>query len=426
MRKPILVAGLAVVALGAAAVVAAPAYVRHRVVEEAAARGIVLDVHDTRLGLDGIHLQGITATTARVPNARLRADDVFASWDASQVNVTNAELAIDGPITPPTGAAAEEQPVPADGPTKLHLESSRVSWTHVAGDVATSTDNVTGDFALAPHLGDTFDVQGAVSLTIGNGVTLGPFQGRLSRDLAGEHARLALDPSDANANVLAFDHDGATDKTEWTVAKRPSSKLGIPLALLGIPDLNGDPVLDLHLVDVVTRPATGASTASGSLSFASDAITLPAQKDPSPASFSLTWKGDPDAKMPVDGGTFKAGPFTGTITGTVSRPLGAAAVDLAVASNSLPCSQFVKGDLQTVVTQSIQGLPLGGLMSGLGGKSSFDLLKGLGAGSGVESGILGNVKIAGNLSFDSRNPKAAVLTVAPVNDCHLEIHAGTP
>lgn len=412
MRKSILIGIVALVALGGAAAIAAPAYVQHRVIEEAAARGIALTVHATRIGLDGAHLETIAATTARVPNARFRASEVFASWDASDVRMSGGELTLDGPITPPTGAASEENPVPAAGPTSVHVDSTRIVWTHVAGDASVDIGDVSGTFALAPHLGDSFDVQGNATLAAA-GVTLGPFQSRISRDLAGEHVRVAVDPSDTMANVFSLDKNGDTLRTEWVVQKRATSKLGIPLAALGV-QLGSDPIVDLHVVDSVTRPANGTATASGSFSFASDAITFPQQKNPMATSISLSWAGNADGKMPVDGGKFQAGPFDGTITGTVSRPRAGFAVDLAVASNTVPCDKFVAGDVASLVVGAT-GNGLGGALAGV-----------LASAGGVQSKVLGNVKIAGNIRFDSRNPAAREMSVAPQNDCHLSISIGQP
>ena len=414
MRKSILIGAVAILALVGAAFVAAPAYVQHRVVEEATAHGVNLTVHDTRLGLDGIRLDTIVATTARVPNARLRANEIFASWDASDVRLSGGELTLDGPVTPPTGAAVEENPVPAAGPTSIHVDSTRIVWTHVAGNASVDIGDVSGTFGLAPHLGDSFDVQGNATLAAA-GVTMGPFQARISRDLAGEHARVALDPADTMANVFSLDKNGDTLRTEWVVQKRATSKLGVPLAALGI-QLASDPVVDLHIVDSVTRPATGSATATGSFSFATDAITLPQQKDPMAVSISLSWKGNADAKMPIDAGKFQAGPFNGTVTGTITRPIAGFAVDLAVLSNTVPCDKFVSGD----VTSLVNGAMGGGLGGALGG-SVADILANAG---GVQTKVLGTVKIAGNIRFDSQNPGARELSVAPQNDCKVQISAG--
>ena len=414
MRKSILIGGVLVIALVGAAAVAAPAYVQHRVVEEAAARGVTLVVHDTRLGLDGIRLDTVIATTARVPNARLRANEIFASWDASDVRMSGGELTLDGPITPPAGAAAEENPVPAAGPTSIHVDSTHIVWTHILGAANVDIAGVSGIFALAPNLGDTFDVQGNTTVAAA-GVTMGPFQSRISRDLAGAHARVALDPADTMANVLSLDKNGETLRTEWVVQKRATSKLGIPLAALGI-QLASDPIVDLHIVDSVTRPANGAATANGSFSFATDSITLPQQKSPMAASISLSWNGNADAKMPIDAGKFQVGPFDGTVTGTITRPIAGFAVDLAVTSNLVPCDKFVAGDVTSLVNGAIGG----GLGGALGGTVA-DMLANAG---GVQTKVLGNVKIAGNIRFDSQNPGARELSVVPQNDCHVQISAG--
>ncbi|MGH7327183.1 MAG: hypothetical protein ACREJX_02420, partial [Polyangiaceae bacterium] len=218
-------------------------------------------------------------------------------------------------------------------------------------------------------------------------------------------------PADTMANVFSLDKNGDTLRTEWVVQKRATSKLGIPLAAFGI-RLASDPVVDLHVVDSVTRPANGAATASGSFSFASDAIMLPQQKDPMPASVSLSWKGNADAKMPVDGGSFHAGLFDGTVTGTVSRPRAGFAVDLAILSNTVSCDKFASGDIGTLVN---------GLVGGSFGGSVAGMLANAG---GVQSKMLGNVKIVGNIRFDSQNPAAREMSVTPQNDCHVSISMG--
>ncbi len=407
MRKSIVIASLAIVALGCAAVIALPAYIQHRAIEEAAAHGISLTIDHTRLGFDGVHLEGVSATTVQIPNAKVHADEVTSTWDASSVVVDGGEVTIDGPVTLPN-TSAPDNPIPAStaGPTTIHVQSAHISWTHVVGDTAVDLANVTGDFALAPHPGTTFDVSSNASL-IYAARTIGPFSTQLSRDVNGDHARVAFDPANPNADTLSIDHAPTTglERYEWTSDARPLSKLGIPLDLLGI-TVNGDPSVQLHVLDSVTRPANGAPRGNGTLSITTPAIQLPQVPDPAPGSIDLSWSGNPDQPMPVTGGRFSAGPFSGAITGSIMRPVGAVAVDLAVTSNAVPCSKFTASD------------PLGSLLGG----TSFGAIAAM---TGAKSNVTGDVKLTGSAQFDSRNPGARRVSLAPTTTCGLSISLGS-
>ncbi|MEO8878234.1 MAG: hypothetical protein ABI461_21755, partial [Polyangiaceae bacterium] len=202
MRKSIVIVGLGLVAVLGAGVIALPAYIQHRAIAEAAARGVTLAIEHTRLAFDGIHFEGIAATTVRVPNARIHADEVSATWDGAAVVATGGDVTIDGPITPPN-ESSEENPVPnaVGGPTSVHVQSAHISWTHCTGDATLDIKNVSGDFSLAPHIGDSFTWQGDTSV-VWNSSTVGPLATQVTRDAKGDHARLSLDPANPAAETL--------------------------------------------------------------------------------------------------------------------------------------------------------------------------------------------------------------------------------
>ncbi|MEO8876845.1 MAG: hypothetical protein ABI461_14725, partial [Polyangiaceae bacterium] len=334
----------------------------------------------------------------------IHADEVSATWDGAAVVATGGDVTIDGPITPPN-ESAEENPVPSvvGGPTSVHVQSAHISWTHCAGDASLDIKNVSGDFSLAPHIGDSFTWQGDTSV-VWNNSTVGPLATQVTRDAKGDHARLSLDPANPAAETLGIDRDATSARYEWIIQKRAVSKIGVPPAMLGFAPA-GDPLVSLHVVDSVSRPTSGAPTASGLLSLSSDAVTLPQVPDPVSASVDISWQGDPDSTMPVSGGKFTAGPFVGTITGTISRPAFGAAVDLAFSSNTVPCSKFASADPATML-----------------GGPSFGALAAM---AGVKSAVVGDVKIAGNVRFDSRNPAIHEVSFAPSTTCGVSISLGS-
>ena len=404
MRKAIVIISLSIVVLAGVAVIALPSYVQHRAIAEAAARGITLTIDHTRLGFDGIALEGVGATTARMPNAHIHVDEIDASWDSSPVIANGVEVTGDGPVTPPN-AIAEDQPVPstASGPTAVHVQSAHIAWTHFAGDATLDVKNLSGDFSLVPHVGDAFAWVGTVAVAW-NGSTIGPLATQVARDEKGDHARISMDPADPASETFSIDHDAVSTRYELVVVKRAVSKLGMPVGQLGIA-LAGDPVISLHVVDAVTRPAAGPATATGLLSFSSDAISLPQVPQPVSASVDMSWQGNPDQRMPVTGGKFRGGPFDGAITGSVSRPVTAVAVDLAFASNTVPCSQFAASDPATML-----------------GGTSFGAFAAM---AGVKSAVVGDVKIAGSAHFDSRNPASHQVSFTPTSTCGVSISLGS-
>jgi hypothetical protein len=240
-----------------------------------------------------------------------------------------------------------------------------------------------------------------------NGRKLGPFTTQLSRDTNGDHVRVAIDPADPAGDTFAVDHAAGRGLTryEWVVNKRPLSKIGVPLDLLGF-KVAGDPDIQLHVIDSVTRPQNGPAQGSGLVALSTGAIQLPSLQDPVTTSINLSWTGNPDGAMPLSDGRFAVGPFSGPITGTVTRPEGAIAVNLTVASNSVPCAQFATKD---PVTSLLPGSPFGAMA----------------AMTGMKSTVVGDIKIAGSVQFDSRNPAVRQLSVAPTNTCSLSISLGS-
>lgn len=407
MRKGVLIAGLGVVALGCAAFVAVPAYIQHRAIEEAASRGVVLTIDRTRIGTDGVHLEGVAATTVQIPNAKISANEVNATWDASSVVVIGAEVTIDGPITPPNVSAADKPTsVSSAGPSSIHVQSAHISWTHVAGDTSLDLANVNGDFSLVPRLGDAFTCSSDVSASYAQ-QKIGPFPSQFSRDTNGDHLRVAFDPTNPNAETLVVDRAPSTGlaRYEWTSDARPLSKIGIPLDLLGV-NVAGDPTVQIHFLDSLTRPTAGTPSANGTLAITTGPMTIPGLPAPAAGAVAFSWSGNPDESMPVSAGKFSVGPFTGPITGTIVRPVGAISVSLEAVSNSVPCSTFSSGD------------PLKNLL----GSSAFGAMAAL---AGAQSNVTGDVKLSGSVQFDSRNPGSRHVSFAPVSTCGVSISLGT-
>ncbi|HEX7663568.1 MAG TPA: hypothetical protein VF407_03615, partial [Polyangiaceae bacterium] len=306
-----------------------------------------------------------------------------------------------------------DQPVPSNAPAVIHVQNAHFVWSHFGGDTQIEVANLVGDFGLAPAPGSTFDVQGMGSVKNGV-VAAGPFLTHVSRDLGGEHFRAQIDPTDPNANLFSFDRSGDTTRFEWSVKQRRPSQLNLPLAAAGIGSVPGDPVFDLHIVDSVTRPASGVGAAAGMVSLQTQAITLPQLQGPVTVGASFSWKGDPASDMPVSDGKANAGPFQATITGTVRRPVHGAAVDLTVTSNAVPCSQFVS-DPVALAKQFAGG-------SGVG-----DALVGVLSSSGaMKTAVTGNVTVTGQIAFDSENPAASKLSFAPSNTCGMSLSFGAP
>lgn len=414
MRKSLVIGVLAVVVVagGAAAVVCAPAYVQRRAIGEAAERGITLSIDHTRLSTSGIQFEGVGATSARTPNAKVTNAEIDASWDGTKVTMNGGEVTLDGVIAP-AAVAPLDKPVPTDAPGTVHVQNTHVVWSRFAGDAQIEIANLVGDVSLAPHLGDSYDLQGMASLKSGP-IAVGPFLTHVSRDLGGEHFRTQLDPTDPNANVFSFDRGGDTTRFEWTVKARRPSQLNLPLDAVGIGAVPADPVLDLHVVDSVTRPASGVGVASGLVSLATQPIAVPQLPAPVAVTVELSWKGDPASDMPISGGKAKADPFEGTITGTIRRPVHGVAVDLALTTTPVPCSQFASDPL--AIAKQVAG----------GGDLGNALLGALASSGAMKPAVTGSVTVSGRLVFDSENPAASKLSFSPSNSCGMSLSFGSP
>jgi hypothetical protein len=400
---------LGVVGAGIAAFVGASEYIEHRVIDEAAARGVTLSIGHTRWLSDGIHFESVVATTVQIPNARITIRDLAVNWSFSQVVVNGGEVAIDGPVTPPNPVAKDNPVPPTSGPSSVHVQSAHILWTHAFGDASVDFANVNGDIPLGPTFRETFTWTTDISVSYA-GRSMGPFSAEFSHLNGEETLQLFADPADHASENLTVSNVGIPGPRtyELTVNERPLSKIGIPLDLFGI-NVAGDPKIHLHIVDHIERPPSASRLqGNGLFDLVTDPIAIPGLPAPAPITIDVAWSGNPDQAVPIHDSSLQVDPFHGPITGTISRPEGSIVLDLSFASQAVPCSKFAAAQN-----------PLGSLLGG------SPLAAAVASMTGAQGTVTGDVKLAGSVQFDSRNPGARKATFAPVTTCGLSISLGS-
>jgi hypothetical protein len=411
MRKAILIPVGIALTLGAA-YFCGLAYVKHRAIQEAANHGVTLGIERVRFGVDGIHLENVTATSVQLASTTVHIDEIAASYDAENVSANGVEAKADGPIKPANGSSDQPLTDGQGGPNVIHVRAAHFVWTHVFGDASLELTNANGDLPLAQGPRGPLDVTWTTDVTATfQNKKFGPFSAEFE---LGQERTLTvfLDPSDHDDAFVRVSHFGdANLHYEAHITSRPLSKIGIPTSALGV-QVAGDPNISLRLNDEVDRARASGPYASGSIDFRTDPIALPGLKQPGAIALSMNWSGNPDQPMPLNadpkitGSSLSVGPFKGPVTGTISRPDGAVVLDLAFVSQPVPCSQFSSGN---ALLDLIGSEPVGGLTSLMGAKAQ----------------VTGDVKLSGSVQFDSRNPASRHVSFTPVTTCGFSISLGT-
>ena len=233
--------------LAAAAVLVAPGVVKNRVVAEARAAGVELEVGSAAVGLSGITLHDVHAHIPSIPEVTaVRCDDieVLGIFSAREIRVRNLDATVTGAL-PDVGEKLLEFAVrnrrhvagtPA-APHRLTLVSGRATWNAPFGP---------GTRLDAGQLGLDLDSRGAgleeirasaarFDITTPDTV-IGPWSVAYDRNAQSARARVLFDPPlmDGPSALVVWNHPGATELSV-TVPRSPFAQLGIRPADLSLP-----------------------------------------------------------------------------------------------------------------------------------------------------------------------------------------------
>ncbi len=385
-----------------------PGFVTRRLVAEAAARGVDLQIGAIDVGMNEIVLSDVSVAMKALPELRATASGVRVghAWlDVKDVALEGVSLDLVGDAatvqTHATQVAANSSSADPTAGAPPHVSVvGKLSWKEPFGDnTRTGCDRVTLDLPQKPGRKFGEDVTIACDgLHFSKGtLTLGPWSVSASRDELGDHFTLDLHPGASIMSGLKL-NIAPNHLLSWdvTVAHANTTELGIPPQALSLVSLDSPPTLDvaIHFEEKTLTHAIGT------VSLKSDAVPI-AKGHTMPLTVSGGLDGDPHDGLKFNSQIALIGVFSGTLMGTIV-PLKTRA-DLVFESTITSCA-----DVTTAFAAQAFGpigQQLGGLMQALGGNQ----------------GVKGSITLHADIVFDGVNPAANHVSVKPSGDCALNL-----
>jgi serine/threonine-protein kinase len=255
------------------AIVASPELLRRRIIEHAAADGIVLTTDNIELSYSNmtVQLKKVRVSSPEIPGASFNAeviDVAMAGFEVDSITARNADLVIDGRWGPVRAsfdkwATAHPDPRSFGQARKLRLDGVHVTWNGAFG-AGTKMDGsgVVGELtkvAARPLGADATFTFPALTFDTPIGA-LGPWRFDVNREASRTTATVLLDAGAPGGPsvITTIDPDGRTI-VDCKVTRAPLIKLGVPLVMVGQkPD-------DATKVDVAVHLDLASQTVSGTL-----------------------------------------------------------------------------------------------------------------------------------------------------------------
>ncbi len=387
---------LVVIAATVAGALVVPWYAKKRLIEEARAHGITLNVADVSVGLGRARATKVDATFDAVPGAKVTAQDMSIDLDG----FTPKTLELHAPIIEGEGSLEDvrtglAKAAPPSTPLAVKFTNGAVRWKKAWGDAGIDVDGLTGHVVVG---GADEDLHGDVNVNLRT-LQFGTYKASWVR--AGTkttvHVGAPVGPAFAE---LVLD-EGARDLT-LNVPKTKVLDLGIPPAALGL-IATDDATADLHLDHHEKAGAT-----EGHLTFAADKIYLGHSPSPTSLAADVRYAGKGD-HWPVTGGSIQAGPFRGDVSGTVDRTPTTILTHLESTTQAMSCADAVK----TATAQAV-----GSDLAGAAG--SFAQL------FGMDKAVTGDVKLVAKVDADLRNLAKATIAFHTEGACVLSFLPAPP
>jgi serine/threonine-protein kinase len=425
--RSVATAGIVLLALLGVLSLVLPGYVRQRVVDALAQRGITATIDEVTLGLETVKLHGITLACADVPEIKATLAEVkveLATFTPKLATVRGVEVTIDGTWASVLASAQRFREAHAGGAArgddgggvKVMVPAARLAWTGILGEGSKlDAPDLTVDLTPrgSARVGDEFHVSSKkLALTTKLGA-LGPWRVDVDRDESSSRLRLAFDPPVPDGpNVLFVWGAGGETNVDANIPRSPLPRLGLSPEIGALVPASPQQIeAQVHYARMVARVEASAT------------VTLvDAKVPPAPGLMEVTVSGavtgDPRGPLDLKNGTLVAGPFKASVTGPVSFDDGVRA-DLAWKAAPVSCAQLAPKGVQQMSGDLAKQL---GQLGNMG-----DLKQQLGD-LGIDLGDLGAVSVphvtgtvnaTGTLVVDSSDPARSAFTVKAKNTCGL-------
>ncbi len=400
---------LALAAIGAVLWIAVvPWYVRKRIIEEANARGVQLQLGGLSIGFSSATVSGVTATAQKVPGVTVtagRVDVALRRFQPESVSIANASVDIDGKagdVATAIDTFLGSQPK-GEGPgvaLAISVQNARIEWRRALGDNTTLHVGDLGGDVKGNPLGSDVNTHFA-GITIDVGVaSMGPWSGTLTRDKDKSDVLLTLSPKGPDvAQVHVTRPIGAESFTVDAKVSQPVSlvDLGFSKTILSLVSLE-DAVI---LIDASHTEEKGTGHGAvrklrlqgfrGSRAQAATVLEL----------VDVAYAG-PREKMTIAKGRVRVGPLSGPLDGAIGRPDGAVKIYAHTKTDVMTC-----GDALKQQSNELLGSEAAGFIGDMAGSL------------GLDRQVAGTVTAEAQWSFDSRDLAGTTLKVVPTATCDL-------
>jgi len=411
--RQVLFVGFLLVAAALAATLVLPWYVKKRIVEDAQARGVTLQLDQVSLGWGKAQAGKVTATFPSMPQIRLEAAQLVVTLDGlspHEVDFVGATVDVTGPeaevskaveaFQSRSGAAGGDG---GSGIARIGVKDGTVHWLGLLGaGTSLALEGLTGNVK-----GADVDLDAAKCDFEMRAMTFGPYRFGFHR-AAGIDTITVKAPKEDVRYELVLGPEGKRT-TKLTIPRSGAQDLGIPTQALGLV-ADEKSAIELHFEHTVQ-----AGKVDGHLALVADRVYLGHSLSPTSVQLDFGYGGAADGPDPVwnlRDGTLKAGPFSGNVHGTLEPVPGGLLAHLEYLSGLMSCGDAVKGAAGSALAPA------------LGSEAAAAATSALAQLFGMDKAVAGNVKLEGTLDADTRNVSDAKATFHTTGDCTLSFLPG--
>ena len=404
--------GFLLIAAALGVTLALPWYIKKRIVEDAQARGVTVQLDQVAVGWGKARADKVTATFPSMPQIHLQAAQLLVTLDGlspRELDLVGLTVDVTGPAADVSKAVDTFQSGPGAaggaggaGIVRVGIKDATIHWLGLFGpETSITIEGVSGNVR-----GADVDLDGAKAQLVFHTSTFGPYRFGFKR-AAGIDTITVKAPKEDVRYELVLGPDGKRT-TKLTVPRSGAKDLGIPTEALGLV-ADEKSSLEVHLEHTVQ-----AGKVDGHLALVADNVYLGHSLSPTSVQLDFGYAGPaegPDAIWTLHDGTLKAGPFSGNVRGTLAPVPAGLLAHLEYLSGLMTCGDAVKSAADSALAPAL-------------GSAAAATTSALAQLFGMDKAVQGSVKLEGTLDADTRNLSAAKATFHTTGDCTLSFLPG--